>query len=150
MVKGGGGLRGGDFEGDLGDNGTGVGKGVDLKKRNSRVSKTRSNSKSKRTKKTISKARLIKKKIKKSYCPAGEIEGNPIIEIAHHFIFSERDRLVIKRPDKFGGNLDLTQEELLKMYKNRDLHPLDLKNSVADCLADILEPVRNYLKKTHK
>lgn len=94
--------------------------------------------------------KVIKKKIKKSYCPAGEIEGNPIIEIAHHFIFSERDRLVIKRPDKFGGNLDLTQEELLKMYKNRDLHPLDLKNSVADCLADILEPVRNYLKKTHK
>lgn len=91
--------------------------------------------------------KVIKKKIKKSYCPAGEIEGNPIIEIAHHFIFSEEDRLVIKRPDKFGGNLDLTQEELLKMYKNRDLHPLDLKNSVADCLADILEPVRNYLKK---
>jgi len=92
---------------------------------------------------------VIKKKIKKSYCPAGEIEGNPILEIAHHFIFSEMDRLVIERPDKFGGNLDLTQEELLKMYENGDLHPLDLKNSVADCLADILEPVRNYLKKTH-
>ncbi len=92
---------------------------------------------------------VIKKKIKKSYCPAGEIEGNPILEIAHHFIFSERDRLVIERPDKFGGNLDLTQEELLKMYENGDLHPLDLKNSVADCLVDILEPVRNYLKESH-
>ncbi|HHY00597.1 MAG TPA: tyrosine--tRNA ligase, partial [Methanothermobacter sp.] len=68
---------------------------------------------------------VIKKKIKKSYCPAGEIEGNPILEIAHHFIFSEMDRLVIERPDKFGGNLDLTQEELLKMYENGDLHPLD-------------------------
>ncbi len=92
---------------------------------------------------------VIKKKIKKSYCPAGEIEGNPILEIAHHFIFSEMDRLVIERPDKFGGNLDLTQEELLKMYENGDLHPLDLKNSVADCLVDILEPVRNYLKESH-
>ncbi|HHX99760.1 MAG TPA: tyrosine--tRNA ligase, partial [Methanothermobacter sp.] len=51
--------------------------------------------------------------------------------------------------DKFGGNLDLTQEELLKMYENGDLHPLDLKNSVADCLVDILEPVRNYLKESH-
>ncbi len=90
---------------------------------------------------------IIRKKIKKSYCPAGEIEGNPILEIAHHFIFSEMDRLVIERPEKFGGNLELTQEELLKMYEDGDLHPLDLKNGVADCLVNILEPVRNYLKE---
>lgn len=88
---------------------------------------------------------IIRKKIKKSYCPAGEIEGNPILEIAHHFIFSELNKLVIKRPEKFGGNLELTQEELLKMYEDGDLHPLDLKNGVADCLVNILEPVRNYL-----
>ncbi len=90
---------------------------------------------------------IIRKKIKKSYCPPGEIEGNPILEIAHHFIFSDMDELVIERPEKFGGNLKLNQEELLDMYKNGDLHPLDLKNSVANGLTDILEPVRNYLKK---
>jgi tyrosyl-tRNA synthetase len=89
---------------------------------------------------------IIKKKIKKSYCPQGEVEGNPILEIAHHFIFSERDTLLIQRPEKFGGNLELTQEELLQMYVKGDLHPLDLKNGVADCLVDILEPVRDYLK----
>ncbi len=89
---------------------------------------------------------VIKKKIKKSYCPAGEVEGNPILEIAHHFIFSERDTLLIQRPEKFGGNLELTQEELIQMYGDGDLHPLDLKNGVADCLVEILEPVRNYLK----
>ena len=90
---------------------------------------------------------LIHEKIKKSYCPAGEIEGNPVLEIAHHFIFSEMDRILIQRPEKFGGNLELTQEELLEMYGNGDLHPLDLKNGVAECLADILEPVRNYFKE---
>jgi tyrosyl-tRNA synthetase len=33
------------------------------------------------------------------------------------------------------------------MYEDGDLHPLDLKNGVADCLVNILEPVRNYLKE---
>ncbi|MBF4475433.1 tyrosine--tRNA ligase [Methanobacterium formicicum] len=89
---------------------------------------------------------MIREKIKKSYCPAGEVEGNPILEIAHHFIFSEMDTLLIERPEKFGGNLELSQEELLKMYGAGDLHPLDLKNGVAECLIQVLEPVRNYLQ----
>jgi tyrosyl-tRNA synthetase len=58
--------------------------------------------------------KVIIEKIKKSYCPAGETEGNPILEIAHHFIFNERETLLIQRPEKFGGNLELTQEELIK------------------------------------
>jgi len=90
--------------------------------------------------------KVIIEKIKKSYCPAGETEGNPILEIAHHFIFNERETLLIQRPEKFGGNLELTQEELIKMYADGDLHPLDLKNGVADCLVDVLKPVRDYLK----
>jgi len=89
---------------------------------------------------------VITEKIKKSYCPAGEVEGNPVLEIAHHFIFSERETLLIKRPEKFGGNLELTQDELTHMYGDGDLHPLDLKNGVAECLANILEPVRDFLK----
>ncbi len=89
---------------------------------------------------------VISKKIKKSYCPAGEVEGNPVLEIAHHFIFSEMDTMTIKRPEKFGGNLELTQAEVERMYKDGKLHPLDLKNGVAECLADILEPVRDFLK----
>ncbi|NYB51629.1 MAG: tyrosine--tRNA ligase [Methanobacteriaceae archaeon] len=89
---------------------------------------------------------VIREKIKKSFCPAGEVEGNPVLEIAHHFIFSDRDTLLIPRPDKFGGNLELTQDELVKKYSEGDLHPLDLKNGVAECLVEILKPVRDYLK----
>ena len=91
---------------------------------------------------------VITEKIKKSYCPAGEVEGNPVLEIAHHFIFSEKDTLLIKRPDKFGGNLELTQEELIQMYGDGKLHPLDLKNGVSESLIDILEPVRDFLKNS--
>ena len=88
---------------------------------------------------------VIKRKIQKSFCPQGQVEDNPIIEIADHFIFSERDTILIERPPKFGGNLELTQEELLKNYGEGKLHPLDLKNAVSNHLIEILKPVREYL-----
>lgn len=89
----------------------------------------------------------IKKKIKNSFCPAGEIEGNPVVEIAKHFIYDKQETLLIERPPKFGGNLELTYDELIEFYKNNGLHPLDLKNAVTSNLIKILEPVREYLKK---
>ncbi|HMK53423.1 MAG TPA: tyrosine--tRNA ligase [Methanobacteriaceae archaeon] len=88
---------------------------------------------------------VIRKKVKKCYCPAGELEGNPVLEMAEHFIFTERETILISRPEKFGGDLNLNQEELLQIYGSGDLHPLDLKNAVAEHLVEILEPVRNYL-----
>lgn len=89
----------------------------------------------------------IKKKIKNSFCPAGEVEGNPVIEIAKHFIYDRQNTLLIERPPKFGGNLELTYDELIELYKNSELHPLDLKNAVTKDIIAILEPVREYLEK---
>ena len=60
----------------------------------------------------------ITKKIKKSYCPQGEIEDNPMIEIALTFVFPNQEKLLIKRPEKFGGDIELTKEELLKNFGN--------------------------------
>ena len=89
---------------------------------------------------------VIMKKIQKSFCPQGQVEDNPVIEIAEHFIFPEMDTLIIKRPEKFGGNLELNHEELLELYGAGELHPLDLKNGVAEGLIEVLEPVREYFK----
>ncbi len=88
----------------------------------------------------------IKKKIKNSFCPAGEVEGNPIVEIAKHFIYDNKKTMLIERPPKFGGNLELTYNELLDAYKDGKLHPLDLKNAVTNNLIEILKPVREYLE----
>jgi tyrosyl-tRNA synthetase len=89
---------------------------------------------------------IIRDKVKKSYCPARDVKDNPILEIADYFIFNEKDKLMIQRPNKFGGNLELTHSELLKMYGNGELHPQDLKNAVTEFLIEILAPVRNYIK----
>ncbi len=88
----------------------------------------------------------IREKIKKSYCPMGETEGNPIIEIVKYFIMPEYGMMTIRRPEKFGGDLELELDELLEMYSSSELHPLDLKNAVSDYLVDMLEPVREYME----
>jgi tyrosyl-tRNA synthetase len=88
---------------------------------------------------------VIVQKIKKSYCPMKEVEGNPIIEIANHFIFSNQDKILIERPEKFGGNLNLSEAELIDMYVDGDLHPVDLKNAVTEFMIEYLKPVREYM-----
>ena len=89
----------------------------------------------------------ITKKINKSYCPQGEIEDNPMIEIAETFVYPNQEKLLIKRPEKFGGDIELTHEELLNDFANGELHPMDLKNGIKDFLIEYLAPVREYMEE---
>jgi tyrosyl-tRNA synthetase len=89
----------------------------------------------------------IKKKIKKSHCPQGIKENNPILEISKLIIFPRIKTFEIKRDKKFGGNLKFkTYEELEKEFVKKNIHPLDLKNSVADYLEDVIKPIRQKFK----
>lgn len=88
----------------------------------------------------------ITKKINKSYCPQGEIEDNPMIEIAETFVYPNQEKLLIKRPEKFGGDIELTHDELIENFKNGDLHPMDLKTGIKDFLIEYLAPVREYME----
>ena len=89
----------------------------------------------------------ITKKIKKSYCPQGEVEGNPMIEIAETFVYPNQETLLIKRPEKFGGDIELTHEQLINDFSNGDLHPMDLKNGIKDFLIEHFAPVREYMEE---
>ena len=89
----------------------------------------------------------INKKIKKSFCPQGEVEGNPMIEIAETFVFPNQDTLLIKRPEKFGGDIELTHDELIKDFSEGNLHPMDLKNGIKDFLIEFFAPVREFMEE---
>lgn len=89
----------------------------------------------------------IQRKIGKAYCPQMQINENPIIEYCKYILFEKFDRLVVERPEKFGGNLDINSyEELEKFYAEGKLHPMDLKNTVSKYLNELLEPVRKKLE----
>ncbi len=90
----------------------------------------------------------IKSKISKAFCPERETENNPVLDLAKHIIFRETDSLTIKRPNRFGGNLELQSfEELKTSFAKGKLHPMDLKNTIGESLINILEPVRTYFEK---
>ena len=56
--------------------------------------------------------------------------------------------LEIERPAKYGGNTKFEKyEDLQKAYSRGELHPQDLKSSVAKSLSNRLEGVRLELKK---
>jgi len=93
----------------------------------------------------------IKQKIGRAFCPEKTIEFNPILDICKHIIFREKETFTVNRPAKYGGTAEFHSfQELETAYKHGDLHPQDLKNSLADELAVILEPVRRYFENTRE
>ena len=90
----------------------------------------------------------IKRKLRKAYCPEKEIEENPILQIAQFIIFPLKNKMIIERNEKYGGDLVLNSyEELKEVYGRGDLHPLDLKNAVANYLIEIFKRVREYYEE---
>lgn len=90
----------------------------------------------------------IRDKIKGGFCPEKQVEENPLLEYCKYLIFPKTGKLEVTRPAKFGGDLTFaSSEELETVYREGKLHPLDLKNAVAESLIKILEPSRNYFEK---
>jgi tyrosyl-tRNA synthetase len=93
----------------------------------------------------------IQRKFKKAYCPEAQEEDNPVLEYAKYIVFERKSELTIKRPEKFGGNLTLNSyEELRSKYLNKEIHPMDLKQSVAEAIDELLQPVREHFEKNKK
>lgn len=99
---------------------------------------------------TDSKEEVINK-FKKAYCPEGKEEDNPVLEYAKYIVFERYDKIKIERPAKFGGNLEVkSYEELRDLFVDKKIHPMDLKNTVAKYINELLEPTRNYFEKNKK
>lgn len=89
----------------------------------------------------------IKQKIKGAYCEEGAAEENPVLTIARLIIFPRYGSVEVKRPEKFGGNIQFKDySELENAFKSKKLHPQDLKNFVSEKLVEIITPIRNQFK----
>jgi len=93
-------------------------------------------------------AQDIKSTIKKAYCPAGDLEQNPITSTMRYIVFPRYEKIVIKRSEKFGGDLEFTSiDEFEKLYSDNKMHPMDVKQAVSEYLVELLEPARKYFEK---
>lgn len=92
----------------------------------------------------------IKQKLSKAFCPERTVKFNPIMDICKYIVFRENPVFIIERPAKFGGNVQFESfDQLSTAYVEGKLHPMDLKNGVAEQLGKILNPVRRYFSE-HK
>jgi tyrosyl-tRNA synthetase len=90
----------------------------------------------------------VRKKIKNAYCPMGDAKGNPVLELFKYHVFPRANEVLIKRPEKFGGNLVYNNYiNLEKDFVSDKVHPADLKNTLSEELLRLLDPVRKYFKK---
>ncbi len=90
----------------------------------------------------------VEKKIRKAFCPEGDVQDNPVLDICGLIIFPEIEGFQVEREEKFGGDVVFTSfGELSRAFGGRELHPSDLKNATTRYLNEILEPVRAYFEK---
>jgi tyrosyl-tRNA synthetase len=90
----------------------------------------------------------IAKKVNSAYCPAKQVEGNPLMEYSKHIIFRKMGSMKVERPPKFGGNVEFfSYEELARAYETGTLHPADLKSGVAGALEQVVRPIREHFEK---
>ncbi len=90
----------------------------------------------------------IKKKIKKAYCPAGDVKDNPILQLFKYFVFSMRTEVVIERDEKFGGDVSYSSYEALeKDFVDQKLHPVDLKNALSKFMVEQFADMRVAMEK---
>ena len=90
---------------------------------------------------------VVRRKILKAYCPARQVEFNPVMEINRYILFAQPGFVLhVDRKPRYGGPVDYySYEELERDYVEGKLHPLDLKNATAEALNKLLEPIRSRL-----
>ena len=93
---------------------------------------------------------IVKKKIQHAHCPIA-VEENGVLAFLKHVIMVNKEdnkqKLDIKRDEKFGGNVSYdTYEKLENDYLTKKLHPMDLKNAVSEEVNKLLDPIRKKMK----
>ncbi|KAL8451916.1 hypothetical protein Emag_002568 [Eimeria magna] len=88
----------------------------------------------------------VNRKIKKAFCPPGQVKDNPCVAYVEHLVFPESE-FEVKRSAENGGDVTFrTVEEFKEKYAAGSLHPGDLKTALAREINKRLEPVRKHFQ----
>ena len=86
----------------------------------------------------------VARKLKGAFCPQGQVEGNPVMDLFRHVVFPYiGHEVTIHRPPAKGGELQVkTFGELEARFMKNEIHPMDLKAAAADSVNELIEPGR--------
>ena len=89
----------------------------------------------------------IREKVLKAFCPPSA-ENNPVLEILKYIIFRKLESFEVKT--RGGRERFSCYEDVERAFLEKKIHPLDLKESVASALCEILHPVREHFEKNKR
>ncbi|KAI8332443.1 tyrosyl-tRNA synthetase [Chlamydoabsidia padenii] len=92
---------------------------------------------------------IVKKKIKKAFCEEGNITENGLLSFLKAVYFplkslnNQTPEFVAIRPEQYGGNMVYNNyEDLENDFKDKKVHPGDLKAGVIEAINGLLDPIR--------
>ncbi|MFW5929513.1 MAG: tyrosine--tRNA ligase [Halobacteriota archaeon] len=81
----------------------------------------------------------IRDKVESAFCPPST-EGNPVAQIYRYHVFPRFERVVVERPEEYGGDLEYgSYDELAGDLDSGELHPADAKHALAEHLVELLD-----------
>ena len=98
--------------------------------------------------------KTVIRKINSAECISGN-PNNGVMAFLKYIIMTlkndKKEKFVIKRDKKYGGDLKYDNyESIEKDFIAKKLHPLDLKNAIADELIELLKPIQKNRKELEK
>lgn len=93
----------------------------------------------------------IETKFKKAHSIDGVAEDNPVLEYFKYIIYEKYDKVLVERPEKFGGNLEFSSyEKMEKNFIEGNVKSIDLKMCASKYINELLEPVRKHFEEDKK
>jgi tyrosyl-tRNA synthetase len=99
----------------------------------------------------------IEEKVNSAFCPPtrdpeptddGRERENPVLQVFGYYVFPRFERVVVERPDQYGGDQEYEEyEELAADLESGELHPQDAKNALAEYLDELVAPGREKIRK---
>lgn len=87
-------------------------------------------------------------KFNKAYSIDGQIKDNPVLEYFKYIIFVKYDKIIVERPEKYGGDIEFKNySDLEKAFVNKEVKSVDLKQTAAKYINKLLEPTRKYFEE---
>ena len=87
----------------------------------------------------------IADRIARAFCPAKQVEGNPVVEVVRFIVFPWEGRLGVDRSPAHGGPVEFADPaQFVAAWTAGTLHPQDLKTAVAAALDRLTTPARRF------